>query len=297
MFHLPTQENRKTSTPTGSRSPLGCFVVCYIGKPPAGLEIFFKSCEKNPDYDFLIFTDCIHPELAPANVTIVQTTLQELAQLASKTVGFEVALHTPYKLCDFKVAYGAMFESYLAPYDFWGTTDLDVVLGNISIFISPEILKHYDVINGHQDYLVGHFTLYRNAPLLNTMFAQSKDYKRIYQTPECLSFGECGGLWHEYRIRKESRYAEANLDSTMHVIERLSDKGEIRTYFKTLVREREQLHKTQWLLYWDNGRLYDVIDDEEIMYFHFHLLGPQFEIPYWPNPPDQFYINRFGFFT
>ena len=296
MFRLPTLENRKSASPKAEQHTM-CFVVCYIGKPPAGLELFFKSCAQNSDVHFLIFADQIEQAMAPPNVTVIKTTLPALAQLASKTIGFEVSLNNPYKLCDYKVAYGAMFADYLESYEFWGTTDLDVIFGDISAFITPEVMNNYDVINGHQDYIVGHFTLYRNAPLLNTMFKQSKDYKQIYQTPQCMSFGECGGHWHEYRIRKNTRYTHRKMDSTMHVVERLAGQGKLRTYFQPLVREREHLHKTQWLLYWDNGRLFDIKENVEIMYFHFHLLGQQFEIPYWPNPPDKFYINRHGFFV
>ncbi len=83
----------------------------------------------------------------------------------------------------------------------------------------------------------------------------------------------------------------------MHVIKRLQARGELRAYFNPLVRERTLLHKTQWLLSWQNGKLYDVYDNREIMYFHFHMMNPAFQIPDWTELPDTFYINSRGFFT
>ncbi len=274
-----------------------CFVICYIGTPPPGLQLFFKWSEQNPEADFLIFSDCLARVHHPPNVTIIPATLQGLSQRATDVMGFEVSLLHPYKLCDFKVAYGEMFREFLEPYTFWGTTDLDVIFGDIGAFITNDLLENHDIINGHSDYIVGHFTLFKNTPLVNSLYAQSRDYRRVYQTESCMSFGECGGHWHEYRIRKKLNADEYRMDSTMHVVQRMETEGLIRTRFLPLVREREHLHRTQWLLYWDHGRLFDIHENREIMYLHYHLLGPRFKIPTWQHPPDRFYINPDGFFT
>ena len=36
-----------------------CFIIPYYGKLPNYINVFFKTCEKNPDYEFLIFTNDI----------------------------------------------------------------------------------------------------------------------------------------------------------------------------------------------------------------------------------------------
>ena len=158
-----------------------CLVICYFGQAPAWMPFFFKSCAHNPGINFLIFTDCIRSEEAPANVEIIPCTLDDIRILASKTLGLEAALNRPYKLCDFKAAYGAMFSSYLSSFTFWGMTDLDIVFGNIRTFISEDILLSCDVINAHSDYLVGHFSLYRNEAPYDRLFNTSRDFETVFE--------------------------------------------------------------------------------------------------------------------
>ena len=110
MQHDLTKQNNATHEVSTNASI--CIVVCYMGQCPPWISLFFKSCAGNPDIDFLIFTDCIPADQAPPNVSIVQTTLEEIAYRATHIVGLQVSLAKPYKLCDFKVAYGEIFREY-----------------------------------------------------------------------------------------------------------------------------------------------------------------------------------------
>ena len=56
-------------------------------------------------------------------------------------VDFEIVLNEPYDLCDFKVAYGEIFQEYLEPYDFWGFCDCDLIYGDIRHFLTEELLE------------------------------------------------------------------------------------------------------------------------------------------------------------
>lgn len=268
-----------------------------MGKIPEGIELVLASFENNKSVHFLILSDCIPENIAPANVTVIRTSLEQVARLASHKLGFQVNISEPYKLCDFYAAYGLIFEDYLHDYDFWGTTDLDVIFGDIPSFITPKILQSYDVITGHSDYVTGHFTLYKNTTAGKNLFKQSKDYKAIFLSPKTWGFEECGHQWMEFRTRKDPAQSCSRIDSMMHVIKRLQSKGALRVHFNPLVRERTLLHKTQWLLSWQNGKLYDVYENREIMYFHFHMMNPAFQIPGWTELPGTFYINPRGFFT
>ena len=206
-----------------------CLVICYIGKTPPGIEVFFKSCKKNPTIQFLIFTDQRWANIAPANVTIVRTTLESLRKLATTKLGFPVTLDHPYKLCDFKPAYGDMFAEYLASYKFWGVTDLDVIFGDIRRFITDEVLENYDVITSRQDFLTGHFTLYRNRDYTRSFYRHSRDYKRIFQTDSCLSFAECGRQWSNFRNGEGTGDEDALIDSATHVANRLARQKKIKS--------------------------------------------------------------------
>ena len=72
-----------------------------------------------------------------------------------------VVLHKPYKLCDYRICYGAVFQDFIKNYDFWGFCDIDLLWGNIRTFITEGILNKYDKI-GFQ----GHSTLVRNIDFL-----------------------------------------------------------------------------------------------------------------------------------
>ncbi len=277
-----------------------CLVICYFGKAPAWMRFFFKSCAHNPDINFLIFTDCISADEAPANVSVIPCTLADIRSHASSTLQFDAVLDRPYKLCDYKAAYGAIFAPYLSSYSFWGMTDLDIVFGDIKAFITPEMLQTCDVINAHSDYLVGHFSLYRNEAPYNRLFEASRDYKTVYASSKVYSFAECNFAWTAFS-RKQTHLAEAavEIESMTHLVNRLADTDQLKKCFLPLVREKPQLHKQNWLLRWHNGKLSDMSLDEEIMYFHFHLFkkSPCFRIPDWPSIPDTFYINKHGFFA
>ena len=90
-----------------------CFIIPYFGKLPKTFPIFLKSCAKNPEFNWLIFTNDDTAFDYPLNVSVVHMTLDELSSLADKKLGFKVALDKAYKLCDFKPAYGFIFEDYI----------------------------------------------------------------------------------------------------------------------------------------------------------------------------------------
>lgn len=275
-----------------------CLVICFFGKVPTWIKFFFKSCAHNPAVNFLLFTDCISSVDAPANVEIIPCTLEDIKAQADAALGLDISLDTPYKLCDLKAAYGAIFSAYLKPYTFWGMTDLDVVYGDIKRFITDDLLAANDVVTAHEDYLVGHFSLYRNAPPFSQLFRESKDYKQVFESPQMVSFSECGYEWTTY-VRRQTKKAEAaQIDSMTHVVNRMAAAQQVQKSFIPLVREKPTLHKKNWLLLWQDGKLYNIADESEIMYFHFHLFKntPLFSVPDWQQIPDTFYMNTHGFF-
>lgn len=137
------------------------FIIAYFGKFRADFAFWLKSVEHNPDVDFLLFTDQTLIKV-PKNVTVVKTSLQEIQQLAQKNIWEGCRIEHPYKMCDYKTAYGDLFCDYIKDYDFWGHCDVDLVFGNIRHYITNDILENYDRIG-----LEGFFTLYRNTPETN----------------------------------------------------------------------------------------------------------------------------------
>ena len=111
-------------------------INCFSGIWPPWFKYFLLSISKNSTIDWIFFADNYLPDIQGENVLHHTFTLEDFSQLASLKLGFEIELNNPYKLCDFKPAYGKIFEDYLSGYDFWGYFDIDVIFGDIISFIS-----------------------------------------------------------------------------------------------------------------------------------------------------------------
>ena len=89
-------------------------LTCYFGKWPWYFPYFLHSCKFNPTIDFILITDNAEAIAnKPDNVIIVKKSLNEIKDIASKKLGFVVATDDPYKLCDFKPAYGFLFREIM----------------------------------------------------------------------------------------------------------------------------------------------------------------------------------------
>ena len=92
-------------------------IACYYGWFPAWMNLWVKSCELNPDFDFLLVTDSELQNLPP-NMTLHQESIADLKRRFCRVLGFEVCLEQPYKLCDYKPVYGLAFQELIKDYDF-----------------------------------------------------------------------------------------------------------------------------------------------------------------------------------
>lgn len=167
------------------------FIIPYFGKMPPYFSLWLQSAEKNPDFDFLIYSDLqlnINPE---SNVKQIKVSFGELKCKIEKLLNRKVCLKSPYKLCDYRPMYGLLFEEDIQKYDFWGFMDVDLILGNICKFISDELLDLYDKL-----YYEGHFSLFRNCELMNTLFMRQyphiMDGKYAFSTNYACHFDENG---------------------------------------------------------------------------------------------------------
>lgn len=143
------------------------YIIPFFGKFPSLFPIWLESCRRNHTVNWLIFTDDQTPYDYPKNVQVVYCTFEEIKIMIQKSFSFHVDLDTPYKLCDFKVAYGLIFKDYIKNFDFWGFCDIDLIWGNIRSFFTENLLTTYDKI-GYQ----GHSTLFRNTENINHLFLE-----------------------------------------------------------------------------------------------------------------------------
>lgn len=168
-----------------------CLIICWFGKIPDYYELWKCSCKNNPNYDFLIFTDQ-NLKSDMKNLKIINIKFEQIKKLIEKKLEIKVSFSKPYKFCDFRPAYGVIFEDYIKDYDYWGHCDLDQVFGKISNFIPDKTIKQFDKINRN-----GHFVLYKNTEEMNNIFRKSGavfDWKEVFENKENYAFDEYTGI-------------------------------------------------------------------------------------------------------
>jgi hypothetical protein len=212
-------------------------VICYTGEMPWYFKYFVHSCRYNPTVDFYIITDHRIDDGLPPNVRPVYRSLNDISELATKKLGFEVNIKSGYKLCDFKPAYGFLFDDLLKDYDFWGHGDIDVVFGNIRYFISDDILANNDLVVVRHDFLTGYFQLFRNNEKMNTLFMRSKDYVRVMTEEKHFCFDETNFKFHDFAEGKSPDEIPSEIESMMHVVKRAQIQNYIRAFFDFMVVE------------------------------------------------------------
>ena len=170
-------------------------ILCYFGKLPENFSLFAESCRRNATIDFLLFTDDT-PTHLPENMHLHPTTFAALQRRVAGCFDFAITLHTPYKLCDYKPAYGEIFAPELSGYDFWGYGDMDLVFGDLRAYFTEDKLRKYDKF-----YAFGHLSLYRNTPENNAVYRQpvGMDYRKAFTTREIAVFDEINGISAKYK--------------------------------------------------------------------------------------------------
>ena len=166
-----------------------CFIVPYFGRFNNYFGLWLNSCANNPTINWLIFTDCEAEYDYPANVKVVHTTFEDLKAHFQSQFDFPISLEKPYKLCDFRPAYGGLFYEYVKDYDFWGYCDTDLVWGDIRSFLTDEVLTAHVKIG-----VYGHCCIIKNEENNNSMFKKTyKDlpsYKEVFSSSLSYCFDE-----------------------------------------------------------------------------------------------------------
>ena len=148
----------------------------------------------------MFFTDA---DVEPAkNIIVHKMPFSNFQQLVQKAFDFPIVLDRPYKLCEYKQAYGYILHDYIKDYDFWGFGDLDLVYGDIRSFLTNSILEHPFILGW------GHLTLLRNDEDANTYFMKQVDgyqnYRDAFTTSKITFFDEfnhkgCSDKWRDCR--------------------------------------------------------------------------------------------------
>jgi hypothetical protein len=262
-------------------------VVCYHGKFPWYFSYFFHTCKYNPSIDFFLVTDQpVDQTSLSENVKFIPKTFDEICSQINEKLNLETNIKTGYKLCDFKPAYGLIFEDLLKDYDFWGHCDTDVVFGNIREFITNDVLEGHDLISVRPDWIPGCFLLFRNCEKMNTLFKKSKDYIKVYTSEEYHNFDETSFAHNLFKSGMHYSDIHTPVESMLHVIKKLEEEGYINPLFDFFMIEG-----LSGRMLWQEGRLYYKNKFEVLLYHMMYL-----KVIYNPNMigkriPDSFSIS------
>ena len=231
-------------------------IVAYFGKVPSFYKAWEATAVANPTIDFYIFTDdtSIIPQ---KNIFIKYTSFSEFKALIQEKFEFEIALELPYKLCDYRPAYGYIFQDLLKEYDWWGYCDMDMVFGNIRKFFNDSILLKYERCQN-----LGHICIYKNCEKINTLFKYHEgdypalNYDDVYTTNESMYFDEARGMYTKCIINDIEFYVEESF--------RDPREGE-RKFIKND-------YKNNYVVFWKDGQLFCTEKNGksvELLYAHF----------------------------
>lgn len=180
-------------------------IIPYFGELPNYFQLWLKSVRQNESFNWLLFLDDITSYDYPDNVKVIYTSFREMKDKISEKFAFKISLNSPYKLCDFRPAYGFIFEEYIEGYDFWGYGDIDLLYGNLSKFITDDILLKYDRILPN-----GHLSLYRNCKEMNTAYRLKEDgfpvYTEVFSSSKSYCFDEWPGVTSIFKKKGIKQY-------------------------------------------------------------------------------------------
>jgi len=196
------------------------FIIIYFGELPWYFDIFCHSCIQNNSIEFIFFGDHISSSIKAKNINKIYFSTTDFNNLASKKLNLKINIEHGYKLCDFRPAFGKIFEDYTEGFDFWGVCDIDIIIGNIRGFLTSDILNNYDYISVKPEYPTGFFSVFKNTGLIKYLFNKSKHISTIYTNEKNYMFDECGGCYDEVIAGKNILDIKTKTDSLHHLLEK-----------------------------------------------------------------------------
>jgi hypothetical protein len=163
--------------------------------------------------------------------------------------------------------YGYLHRDELEGYDFWGFCDIDVVFGDIRYFITDKVLEN-DVISSHSTRLAGHFSLFRNTPMLREAFRKVEGWEKKI----------CDDKNHQFDEKDFSKLFIRYKNFPAWIRKYIPGYSKLKTksYFKEFYstpncridwEDGSRNFPTEW--YWERGILTNNGSAKPFMYFHF----------------------------
>ena len=163
-------------------------LIPYFGVFPEWFPLFFETLKRNPKLNFMFFTDCETYSYSTPNVEFKKMSFEEYVKNAQKIISVPINIPNAYKICDLRPLFGLIHNKEIESYDYYGWMDIDLLLGDVLTFYTPEILKRHTIFSTHADRISGHFALFKNSE------DNRKKYLKIYKWEEALNNPEFVGI-------------------------------------------------------------------------------------------------------
>lgn len=238
-------------------------IVTWFGTLPVYFPAWLKSAENNPTIDFYCFFDHEFTSKAP-NIHINLTTMETEIQRIAKATGEKIKITNAYKFCDLRPFFGLSYQKYIKDYDFWAYCDIDMVFGDLRVFLTDEILSQYD-----RFYEYGYLSVFRNNNQMNS----------LYDLP--------GGIYSKNEIFRGKGKCTPEEQYGLY---RISEKNNIKWYreknfadfyipYSSYILNQRQNYEEQ-VFYWENGKVYQayvengIIKIDELAFLHWQKRKP-----------------------
>ena len=271
-------------------------VTVFVGDLPDYVGPFLLSCGVNPLFDVHVVSDREPPLAPPPNVHWHRETLGRFNERAREALDLPVNVEKPYKLCDFKPTFGALYDDFLSDYEFWGYCDVDMVWGNVSHFVDDTVLDEVDVYSiAGPGFLSGAFTMFRNSGPAARLFERAPGYRHVLTSPTHYSFCEVCRRWGA-TPDVEDLVSEGQPVSLTDVARQAHKDGVLRLHTPRALAEPSLSWDSRFRLAWDGSRLAHVRNDYEVVLCHFvhNKTEPFFTFPNWRRYPERYTISWSG---
>ena len=293
---------RSSISPTRSTV---CLIAVHFGPLPSWINLTLETFSRNTEFNLLLVTDQqIDRTYSCGNIQVVKSSLTAFSDLASQQLGFSVQVKRGYKICDFRPAFGHIFESELKGYDYWGHIDLDTFWGDMATVLQPALINRSDIICGEPNHVGGPFCLYRNRAETNLLYQKNNYYQEAFQREDNVDFDEIGINFDNHGFETTVRQAESQGEISVYRDRQFYLQDSDSSWWISQVQKAYPNDRPFGTKFefgageWRSGKLTAVADGQDYLFYHFYDGKKRLFRPFlmqWCNQIESFKISGAGF--
>jgi len=253
-------------------------LIPYFGKFPEWYPLFFESLKRNPKLDFVFFTDCETDSFSAPNVYFKKMSFGTYVENAQAIIPSPINIQNAYKICDLRPLFGLIHAKEIENYAYYGWMDIDLLLGDVLSFYTPEILENHTVFSTHTDRISGHFALFANNEENRTKFKKIYHWEKALNNPKFVGIDELGisraytdtlfdKIKDKYKIDLKnpiSRWFKRKKISKMYMVEQFTTPFLPKPWTDGSLNDDQP---SNWI--YQDGTIRNDRDDRKFMYLHF----------------------------